>query len=829
MAKGTIGLVFPLAGQNRRWAYQSQPPFSTPGCLNVRPDATLEGRARGGSRPGLARLYGASPSPGNPIRLVQTARQALGINRKQFIDTFDGSSLGDDWENVVGSSFPSVADGEAYPGDNSEHIAVYKKPDTLDESAASSLSIDSRSAANNASFVNESQYRLYFHLDDANPDPSEDGVTVYMNLDNIFSGSMAQRSFGIEVYSGGVNVETFGPVTFENTKTVTPGRFSVGLNGTTYTIRWNGTVVASFVVSTAITSTQTRVGFGFDSGRASQFRADNFTYGYGTAASIDYKQKFICSANGKLFYENDSGELVEIGSYAGSGATSALASDRRLRATEAGGKLYIADYSEPTIEGSAGTIASNTTLDDAAVSDWTAYASAYDYAAELFNHDNSGSGVYPVTAVASGDVTLGGSPADTSSATGYRLGRCPKYYDLAENALYSWTQEVVDSGAGQLPLGCPVIWNHQGRVSLAGAAPNPNIFYMARQGNPLDFDYSETDAQSAVASDASFPGVIGHPIVAAAATTKDTSIIASRDSLYLLAGNPAAGGLLDALSHKVGVVTPDAWCLTPNGDFVFVSRNGVYVCAGGTTPPQKVSEHQLPNEFKNLGENDDVQLAYDVERHGIHVFVTRTSGVKTHFWLNWDDEPGMRGFFPDQLGDDSVEPSAVATLSIDSKNRTVVVLGCEDGFIRCANDDADDDDGFSFESYVVYGPIRLGGDDYMEGILDELIATLAVASGDVEWILYAGATNEEVSALLSGGGGSSLLTEDENVLITEDGDTLVVESSTNDGSWSAGRNYTDWVKSRGGAFALRVSGTGTAWSVDSLVAKRRPAGKQKVL
>ena len=44
-----IGLQFPLAGMNKRLAYQSQPPYTTPDALNVRPIGTaLEPRSFSG-------------------------------------------------------------------------------------------------------------------------------------------------------------------------------------------------------------------------------------------------------------------------------------------------------------------------------------------------------------------------------------------------------------------------------------------------------------------------------------------------------------------------------------------------------------------------------------------------------------------------------------------------------------------------------------------------------------------------------------------------------------------------------------------------------------
>jgi hypothetical protein len=55
--KRANSLIFPMKGLNKRYGFQAQPPYTTPNALNVRPDGTLEGRARGGSRPGLGRRF----------------------------------------------------------------------------------------------------------------------------------------------------------------------------------------------------------------------------------------------------------------------------------------------------------------------------------------------------------------------------------------------------------------------------------------------------------------------------------------------------------------------------------------------------------------------------------------------------------------------------------------------------------------------------------------------------------------------------------------------------------------------------------------------------
>jgi hypothetical protein len=77
MRSRTIQLHFPLGGLNRRFAFQSQPPYTTPLCLNVWPQDTPTGRERGGVRPGLDEIGdatgGVSPNYWCPAPYVDTS------------------------------------------------------------------------------------------------------------------------------------------------------------------------------------------------------------------------------------------------------------------------------------------------------------------------------------------------------------------------------------------------------------------------------------------------------------------------------------------------------------------------------------------------------------------------------------------------------------------------------------------------------------------------------------------------------------------------------------------------------------------------------------
>lgn len=52
-----IQFHFPMKGKNTNFAASTQPSFTSPRMLNVRPREVLGKRARGGQRPGLAKQF----------------------------------------------------------------------------------------------------------------------------------------------------------------------------------------------------------------------------------------------------------------------------------------------------------------------------------------------------------------------------------------------------------------------------------------------------------------------------------------------------------------------------------------------------------------------------------------------------------------------------------------------------------------------------------------------------------------------------------------------------------------------------------------------------
>ena len=69
----TIAIPFPVGGVDKRLSYDEQAPLTAVAASNVRPDASISSRERGGSRPGLVKWDSAQPAGANVVRLIGQA------------------------------------------------------------------------------------------------------------------------------------------------------------------------------------------------------------------------------------------------------------------------------------------------------------------------------------------------------------------------------------------------------------------------------------------------------------------------------------------------------------------------------------------------------------------------------------------------------------------------------------------------------------------------------------------------------------------------------------------------------------------------------------
>lgn len=367
-----------------------------------------------------------------------------------------------------------------------------------------------------------------------------------------------------------------------------------------------------------------------------------------------------------------------------------------------------------------------------------------------------------------------------------------KVYDPAAGTL-----AVLSASAGTLPTGTVLAASFNDRLVVCDGA---GVWYASRQGDPTDWDYGAdaTDLQRAVASTSSDAGQLGRPATAIAPWGDDYMIMAAKDQTWVMRGDPAAGGRLDNLSRVVGIIGRNAWCYGPNGEFVFLSQDGLYgISPGATTKPESISRETMPLEFLDIDlKTTKPSMAYDVRRRGIHIYLTRTTAASNaHWWFDWD----TRTFWPVQIGNVNAQPISTYAYSGYRAREGYVLLGGQDGYIRRYDDDAETDDGSSFSSYIWLGPMP-GGTPFSRVSVDRAVVTLAEGSGGCTLAGHSGQTPEAAYR----------------------------STAKTSHSLSEGRSRDLGLRLGDGAVYLKLSGSGNRkWALESLGVELRYDGENK--
>lgn len=328
--------------------------------------------------------------------------------------------------------------------------------------------------------------------------------------------------------------------------------------------------------------------------------------------------------------------------------------------------------------------------------------------------------------------------------------RKPKIWDPVAKTLTDWASQVP-AGKGTLPLGCSIVVLFSDRLWLAGDVRFPHIWYASRQGDPFDFNFSALDVGGAIANNSGQPGQLGEPITAMIPHSWRCLLIGCIGSVWLIRGDPKAGGSIVQIDNKIGVLDRFAWCHAPaNADgsgprlMVFMSNDGLYVVPAGCeseTAPQKFSRLRLPEELIGIDRTlYEVSLEWDVRRQGIHVYIISRTGLlpSTCWFIDWV----TRGIFPLTL-QQTHHPFCTHHRRITSSTESTVMLACRDGYMRSFVTTQTDDDGSPFDQHVDIGPLFAGERGLDEGVLTEIVCTLARNSGDLAFEIRAGHSAEE--------------------------------------------------------------------------------------
>ena len=791
-------IEFPLGGLNRRWSLQRQPDYTTPDALNVWPFTRRDMRLRGGSRPGTSAW--ASNGTGGKVNMLTSLNgsryrfvpgEEPGVDGADgmvdkwvlasFFDDFAGDEIKPWWESAFGNPLPDVS---STPPNGMYHAPVSAVRTRLSYSQSDPITV-SMSVASTSGHSDNGRYSVMCGLRDTNPTEAGGIMATLIKFDG--GMSVEVRVNGSVVHSGDVEGQRGGSLSITMNA---DGSSIIGYGG------------ARVCETAAAVMPGTRIGFTLEAteeGAVACIDSISMTY-YESIESwppedydgqtgkyvLDkYADILVAGCRGDIWYSEEGdrvNRMRKVETAVKTRQTGYVMAQKRLR------ELFVADYGDYIGIGTDGSVASGK-LTAASVTDWGTLGIVPGSDVAVISNASTGvsQGAFVVESVEANGITLRNYSGEDGTCA-WSVCVSPKVYDHGQK---SYVPMVATQG--MVPVNCPIVCLYRDRLVLAGAASEPHLWYMSRAGDPYDWSYAidtsveGNDVGIAVAGQSSLAGTIGEPIRAVCPHSDDYLVFGYDRELWVLRGDPADGGQLDNLSRTVGIVGRRAWCYGDSGEIVFMAKDGVYSLTGANGVPQVVSRAKLPDELMGMTEADNVQMVYDVEFHGVHIY----SGLATHWFVSLD----TGGMFPMAF---SSQARPMAVTSYGGK----VLLGCEDGFIRSFFRELGDDDGVAMESYVIFGPFRVFAGDYSNGVVQRICVSMSLGDEPMELqVATADEAFELESRMLNG--------RYDRITFRRDVDTLL-------------------MRERGGAMCVRAMRTGhEGWGVERIGLYVRRAGRMR--
>lgn len=369
------------------------------------------------------------------------------------------------------------------------------------------------------------------------------------------------------------------------------------------------------------------------------------------------------------------------------------------------------------------------------------------------------------------------------------------YYDPSINTVQPWL-----SSQGTLPVDSAnntprLICTWRGRTVLSGLILDPQNWFMSAVSDPTKWNYFTVaiSPTQAVAGNNSPLGFVGDVVTTLIPYTDDILIFGGDHTIWMLQGDPMAGGQIDLVSDIIGMAWGTPWCKDPYGNIYFVSnKTGIYSLVPGQQP-QRISQgiEQLLATI-NTGLNA-INLVWDDRFQGLHVFVTPLAApaAATHFFF----EQRSGAWWTDQFGNNNHNPLCTCTFDGNLPTDRVALIGSWDGYVRAISPTATDDDGTAINSQVLIGPLLTPNFD--ELLMKDLQAILGEGSSSITYSVYMASTAEK--ALSS--------------------------SPISTGTLSPGRGITFPIRRAGHAIYVGLSSS-SPWSMESI--RVRIAGQGKV-
>ena len=533
-------------------------------------------------------------------------------------------------------------------------------------------------------------------------------------------------------------------------------------------------------------------------------------------SAADYTKKLVAVGADEVWYESSTGTMAVLGASVGD-----LDVTENLMMCEAFQKIFIANKTNKKVIDFINTKITTTDILPAGVIPLKgdileATGGADSGAIMIVDYIDASDGACNVYGYRTSTATF----VDTDVVTGSNDNGDISFTLNADEVApaphwYNWTVYSADATTyGTMPTQPTITCLYRGRLFLSGDSTKPHQWWLTKVNNPWSVKYDSTDQLSGVSGGDSDVGEIGDIVTAAIPYKDDLLVIGCANSVWVMIGDPTAGGQLAEVSLATGIWGARAWCIDDKGNLYFLGNDGLYrVPLGiGMPPPENISRLNLPNLISDLDLDKSlhrVVLSYDPFNYGIIICRTLlTSGANTSYWFDLTTQ----GFYPESYPNSCGIFSAFHYQATDDTYNKFLVGGA-DGYIREFDDSTENDattsSTIAINSYCTILQ-KIAEDSEKEAKLTSLTAITAGggSGGDtdsVTWSLYKGKNAEEVLNNITSGA-----------------------TAFATGSWTTvGKQNRIRQRLRGAWIGIKLSDNTASktWALERLFGNIEPAGK----
>lgn len=278
-----------------------------------------------------------------------------------------------------------------------------------------------------------------------------------------------------------------------------------------------------------------------------------------------------------------------------------------------------------------------------------------------------------------------------------------RYYDPRAGTVSRWSAE---DGGGIVPR-YKLLAPWRGRMVLARGDDDPQNWQMSEAGNPFGWDFFPPDsplATQAIIGNEAEIGRVPDVITALIPYDRERLIFGCDHTIYIMWGDPMENGSIVLASDITGMAFGSSWAKDADGAiYFFGSRGGVYMMVPGGAVV-KLSGETIDRRLQDVDLDAYYPtLVWDEDLRELRVFLcSKTIGSVTSAHWAWCKR--TNSWHQDKFSAAAVQPTCAAVFDSDDPEDRVVVIGCEDGYVRKVDRDAASDDGRTIESWVTIGP-----------------------------------------------------------------------------------------------------------------------------